>query len=85
MVRGRRRIRNGNEATSTFEKTPEFVVAVLDLQKKYVQTDRSKPAMRDLLMEGISLLLEREGLPGMTQPMKTEFSPILEMPKKSGA
>lgn len=85
MPRGRRKTRTGDEAASTFEKTPAFDIAILDLQKKYLQTGRTKPAMRGLLMEGIALLLKREGLPAMPEPLVEGISTILEMPKKSGA
>ena len=85
MPRGRRKTRTGDEAVSTFEKMPAFDIAILDLQKKYLQTGRTKPAMRELLMEGVALLLEREGLPAMPESRVREISAILEMPRKSGA
>jgi hypothetical protein len=85
MARGRRKTRTGAETQSTFEKTPELDIAILDLQKRFLQTGRAKPAMRDLLMEGIRLLLEREGLPAMAEPIAPTASAVIEMPKKTGA
>lgn len=84
MTRGRKRTRTGSEAPSTFEKTPAFEVAILEIQKKYLLTGRSKPSMRELLMEGIALLLVREGLPAMPEPQPEVVATVLEMPKKSG-
>ena len=85
MPPGRKKTRTGNEAASTFEKTPECDIALLDLQRKYLETGRSKPSMRELLMEGIALLLQREGLPAMREPVTEGISTILEMPRKPGA
>ena len=85
MPRGRKRTRTGAETQSTFEKTPPLEIAILDLQKRYIETGRPKPAMRDLLIEGIGLLLDREGLPAMQRPVAATVSTIIEIPKKSGA
>lgn len=40
--------------------------------------------MRDLLIEGVAALLEREGLPAMPKIDSPETS-VIEMPKKTGA
>jgi hypothetical protein len=85
MPRGRKRTRTGNETQSTFEKTPALDIALLDLQREYVKTGRSKPTMRDLLTEGISLLLEREQLPAMPEPKPAPKSSVIEISKKTGA
>jgi hypothetical protein len=85
MARGRKRTRTGEETQSTFEKTRALDIALLDLQRRYLQTGRGKPAMRDLLTEGITLLLKREGLPTITEPQASTPSAVLEMPKKAGA
>jgi hypothetical protein len=84
MPRGRRKTRTGDETQSTFEKTPALDIAILDLQKHYLKTARGKPTMRDLLGEGIRLLLEREGLPAMVEP-KQAAATVLQMSKKTGA
>lgn len=83
MGRGRKKTRTGAETQSTFEKTPELDIAILDLQKRYLQTGRAKPTMRDLLMEGIALLLTREGLPAMATRTASTMPAIIEMPKKT--
>ena len=85
MERGRRKTRSGNETRSTFDKSPEVDVAILDLQKRYVLTGRSKPSMRDLLIEGITMLLEREGLPAMPRPRAAPVRSVVQIPKKAGA
>lgn len=85
MSRGRRRTRTGTETPSTFEKTPALDIAILDLQKRYIATGRRKPSMRDLLIEGISLLLEREQLPAMPVEALPSRSTVIPMPKKTGA
>ena len=85
MALGRRRTRFGNERKSTIEITPELDVAILDLQKKYRLTKRPKPTMRDLIMEGVALLLVREGLPAMLIPSEPIGSTVIEMPRKTGA
>jgi hypothetical protein len=84
MQRGRRRSRTGEETQSTFEKTPALDIALLDLQRRYLTTGRGKPTMRDLLMEGIVALLQREGLPAMAQPKQT-VTTIIDISKKTGA
>ena len=84
MGRGRKKTRTGDETQSTFEKTPALEIAFLDLQKRYLQTGRSKPAMRELLTEGIALLLQREGLAAMPESKANTASTLLEMPKKAG-
>jgi hypothetical protein len=71
-MRGRRQIRTGKETRSTFDKSPEIEIALMDLQKHYVRTGRPKPSMRDLLVSGIAGLLEKEGL----DPMESERPPI---------
>jgi hypothetical protein len=83
--RGRRRSRTGAETRSTFDKSPEVDLAILALQQEYLKTGRAKPSMRDLLIEGIGVLLERERLPAMPQPVKLEATSVIEMPKKTGA
>jgi len=85
MPRGRKRTRTGNETRSTFDKPPEVDLALLDLQRQYVKTGRGKPSMRDLLIEGIAVLLEREGLPAMPAPETKPTTGVIEMPKKAGA
>jgi len=85
MGRGRRKTRTGNETQSTFEKTPAIEIAILDLQLHYLKTNRPKPAMRDLLIEGISLLLAREGLSAMPQPKSTATTVIEISNKKTVA
>lgn len=82
--RGRRKTRTGDETRSTFDKPPEVEVAILDLQKHYLKTGRGKPSMRDLIVEGIGLLLQRERLPAMPQP-QLPVTTVIEMPKKAGA
>jgi hypothetical protein len=84
MGRGRRKTRTGQETRSTFDKSPEVDVAILDLQKHYMKTGRGKPTMRDLLNEGLSLLLGREGLPAIVEPELAQTSTVIEMPKKAG-
>lgn len=85
MPRGRRRTRTGNETQSTFEKTPALDIAFLDLQRQYIETGRGKPTMRDLLTQGISLLLEREGLPAIPEPKTVSKPSVIEISKKTGA
>lgn len=85
MERGRRKTRTGEETRSTFDKPPEVDLAILQLQQHYLETKRGKPSMRDLLIEGIALLLEREGLPRMIAADQPAESSIIEMPKKTGA
>ena len=85
VPRGRKRTRTGDETRSTFDKPPEVDLALLDLQRHYLRTGRVKPSMRDLLIEGISLLLEREGLPAIPEPQGSPFTAVIEMPKKTGA
>jgi hypothetical protein len=85
MARGRKKTRTGDETQSTFEKTPELELAILDLQRRYLQSGRSKPTMRELLTEGIALLLEKEDLPAMPEPRTNDVSVIIQMPKKTGA
>jgi len=41
--------------------------------------------MRDLLIEGISLLLEREELTAMPEPKPVPKSSVIEISKKTGA
>jgi hypothetical protein len=84
MGRGRRKTRTGHETRSTFDKSPEIDLAIVDLQRHYMKTGRGKPSMRDLLNEGLSLLLVREGLPQMIEPEMTPASTVIEMPKKAG-
>ena len=84
MARGRRQTRTGAETRSTFDKSPEVDVALLDLQRRYLQTGRGKPSMKDLIIEGIGLLLEREGLSAIPQP-RPPVTAVIEMPKKAGA
>ena len=85
MAVGRRRTRIGNERKSTIEITPELDVAILDLQKKYRQSKRRKPTMRDLLVEGVGLLLQREGLPAMLVSSEQLGSTLIQMTRKTGA
>ncbi len=85
MPRGRRKTRIGDETQSSFEKTPALDIAILNLQLRYLKTSRRKPTMRELLMEGISMLLEREGLPAMPEPKPTSAPIVIEIPRKSGA
>jgi hypothetical protein len=85
MPRGRKRTRTGNETQSTFEKTPALDIALLDLQRQYVKTGRGKPTMRDLLTEGISLLLEREKLAAIPEPKPISKPSVIEISKKTGA
>ena len=85
MPRGRRRTRAGNERNTSFEVTPEIDMAFLDLQKRYLQTQRGKRSRRDLLVEGLSLLLEREELPALPELLAPAANAVIEMPKKSGA
>ena len=85
MARGRKRTRTGDETRSTFDKPPEVDLALLDLQRRYLGTGRGKPSMRDLLIEGISLLLEREGLPAIPEPSGSAAAAVIQMPKKTGA
>lgn len=85
MTRGRKKKRTGGETRSTFDKTPELEVAILDLQKRYIKTGRGKPTMLALITEGIAMLLEREGLPAMPKPDQTSKSGVIEMPQKTGA
>lgn len=85
MPRGRKRTRAGNERTSSFEVTPEIDMAFLDLQKRYLQTQRGRRSKRDLLIEGLSLLLEREKLQALPVPITFTAKAVIEMPKKSGA
>lgn len=84
MPRGRRRTRAGNERSTSFEVTPEIDIAFLDLQKHYMQTQRGKPSRRDLLIEGMSLLLEREKLTALPEPLAPAMKAVIEMPKKLG-
>jgi hypothetical protein len=84
MTRGRKRTRSGNERSTSFEVTPEIDIAFLDLQKHYMQTQRGRPSKRELLIEGLSLLLEREKLPALPEPLALEMKPVIEMPKKMG-
>src|SRR5258706_3158838 len=53
MGRGRRKTRTGDETRSTFDKTPEIDIALLQLQQHYLKNGRGKPSMRDLLIDGI--------------------------------
>lgn len=85
MQRGRKRTRSGDETQSTFEKTPALDIAILDLQRRYLQTGRGKPTMRDLLVEGITLVLEREGLPAMPEAKPPTAPTVISIPKKVGA
>jgi hypothetical protein len=85
MTLGRRRTRVGTERKSTIEITPDLDGAILDLQKRYRQTNRRKPSMRDLIVEGVSLLLEREGLPAMPTAGEINGSAVIQMPRKTGA
>jgi hypothetical protein len=85
MGRGRRRTRTGEETQSTFEKTPALDIAILDLQRRYLETGRGKPTMRDLLIEGITILLEREALPRMSEPRPATAPTVIKIPKRSGA
>jgi len=80
MGRGRRRTRTGNEIQSTFEKTPALEIAILELQRRYLETGRGKPSMRDLLVEGLELLLEKERLPALQEP-KQAAATVIAMPK----
>lgn len=84
-LRGRRKTRTGREIRSTFDKPPEVDLAILDLQRKYLETGRIKPSMRDLLIEGIATLLQREGLPSMPVPKPVSTPTVIEMLKKTGA
>jgi len=84
MARGRRKSRTGGETRSTFDKSPEIEMAILALQQQYLKTGRRKPSMRDLLIEGIATLLEREGLPAMPEADRSAAS-VIAMPKKTGA
>lgn len=63
VAKGRRRFRDRGLTRSTFDKGPAVDLAIIELQRRYVQTGRRKPSMRELLTEGLSALLEREGLP----------------------
>ena len=85
MGRGRRKTRTGDETRSTFDKPPEVDIAILQLQQQYLKTGREKPSMRDLLIQGIAILLEREGLPTMPEADRPPTISIFEMPKKTGA
>jgi len=85
MGRGRRKTRTGEETRSTFDKPPEVDIAILELQQRYLKTGREKPSMRDLLIEGIAALLEREGLPAMPKTDRSPATSVIEMPKKTGA
>jgi hypothetical protein len=80
MGRGRRRTRTGNEIQSTFEKTPALEIAILELQRRYLETGRGKPSMRDLLVEGLELLLEKERLPALQEPKQAPAT-VIAMPK----
>ena len=82
MARGRRKTRTGKETRSTFDKSPELEIALLDLQRRYVLTGRRRPSMRDLLMDGIVLLLEKEGLPSLVKPDRSPASTVVELSKK---
>lgn len=84
MARGPRKFRTGNETTSTFEKTPAVDLAILDLQRHYVTTGRAKPSMRDLLVEGLSMLLVREQLPAMPEQQQAA-APVIQINKKTTA
>lgn len=83
--RGRRKTRTGAETRSTFDKPPEVELAILWLQQHYLKNGRGKPSMRDLLIEGVAALLEREGLPAMPKADPLPAASVIEMPKKTGA
>jgi hypothetical protein len=83
--RGRRKTRTGAETRSTFDKPPEVDLAILSLQQHYLKNGRGKPSMRNLLIEGVAALLEREGLPGMPKAAPESAASVIEMPKKTGA
>jgi hypothetical protein len=83
--RGRRKTRTGGETRSTFDKSPEVELAILSLQQHYLKSGRGKPSMRDLLIEGLAVLLERENLPWMSKADDTSAAGVIEMPKKTGA
>jgi len=83
--RGRRKTRTGAETRSTFDKPPEVDLAILSLQQHYIRLGRGKPSMRDLLIEGVVALLEREGLPGMPKNEPAAAPTVISMPKKAGA
>jgi hypothetical protein len=85
MALGRRRTRTGDETRSTFDKSPEVDMAILEIQRRYLQTGRAKPSMRDLLMEGIAALLQREGLPAMQEGKRLPAVGVIQMPHKTGA
>ena len=85
MGRGRRKTRSGDETRSTFDKSPEVDIAILELQGHYLRTGRGKPSMRDLLIEGISSILKREGLPAMPEIDRSPNTSVIAMPKKTGA
>jgi hypothetical protein len=85
MGRGRRKTRTGDEIRSTFDKPPEVDIAILELQQHYLKTGRGKPSMRDLLIDGIAALLERERLQAMPELDRTPATSVIEMSKKTGA
>jgi hypothetical protein len=85
MGRGRRKTRTGDETRSTFDKPPEVEIAILELQQHYLKTGREKPSMRDLLIEGIALILGREGLSAMPEAVRSPATSVIEMRKKTGA
>ena len=85
MARGRRKTRTGKQTPSTFEKSPELEIAILNLQLHYLKTGRARPSMRDLLTEGIERLLEREGLPSMPRTIPSANAVISISDKKTVA
>ena len=84
-MRGRKQKRTGYETRSTFDKSPELEISLLDLQRHYIKTRGNKPTMRDLLIEGISTLLEREGLPAIQVAHPVLSPSVISIATKAGA
>ncbi len=86
MPRGRRKTRTGDETRSTFDKSRDLDIAIARLQTRYLESDRHKPTMRELLMRGINLVLKEEGLtlmPELERQPKDNVVPIATKSRQS--
>jgi|HubBroStandDraft_5_1064220.scaffolds.fasta_scaffold27443_3 hypothetical protein len=82
--RGRPRTRLSDERKTSISLDKDLRLAIRRLQLRREENDR--PAtMRDLLREGITLLLAKEGLAAMADLQQVVSGVVVEMPRKNGA